>query len=173
MTATDDNWVEIPSSFEHCADWQMVDNGRFIVFSETDHRYYVADCVEHILSNIYGPYEHGREKIDLDDPEQLCISCGTCHYGEINSDACSSFRKPKPGLSKQEWKDILEKSDKENDLQIYYDNSVPHICIHGQALFTYVKRKQDLQAENNTTELDKGYTGHWHQTFVTARKGGG
>ena len=151
-----------------CADWQIVDNRYMVFINEEYHNdglhYYVADLVEHSIANLSGPAAHGKEKVDLDDPEQICILCSSCHDTHGCWDPCSAYRKPKAGVSEESLKELLKNANNE---QAYYDNTVPDICPHAQALVTVLKRKEDLQVQNNTAELEKEYVGKWIFIFDT------
>ena len=129
--------------------------------------FFVTGLQTHEISDMAGP-NHSREEkgIDLDD-EDICITCKACH-GHLYSYgcACTTDRKPKPGVSQQEL-DAMEKQGQEQHglkfLDQYYENSLPVLCPHAIALLTVLRLKRD---NPSVVEKEGEYTGQWRHTFV-------
>jgi hypothetical protein len=169
------------------AKWQKVDD-RYVVYRVVDDDYvayqrvldsdekyfgfdyFVADLHTHEISDMTGPNKHSKKTVDLDDEENICITCKACH-GHLYSYgcACSEYRKPKPGVSQQELDAIHKQTyhDLKIDLKMidqYHENSLPVLCPHAVALLTVLRRKRD---NPSIVEKEGEYTGQWTHTFVT------
>ena len=136
------NWQEIsiPTKEGHMFKCTVYEH------SKKEKNFFVREKDENgIDCKLLGPHLHGKKTYDLDDPDSLCFSC--THDG----DNCHQIYPS----------DI-------NDVNSEMIQPLP--CIHGQAVISFLKKKDEFKTQNIEPEE---YTGEVIRIFEVRKKESG